>query len=117
MLSKLKEFFTEDDPNGRRMAPRVDARGEAVCLIDGQKYRLKNWSKIGVLVGPYNGGLIVKQRSRVTVMVKDEKFTIEFDADIVVTRVDDNGLAAKFFYLNPAYSKQIDEYMKYYGQR
>jgi len=118
MLKDLKKFFTESVPSGggqRRNAPRVDARGEAVAVIDGKRYRLKNWSTAGVLVGPYGGGLVAKQRSRLTMIVKDGNFNIEFDADVIITRVDDNGLAAKFFYLNPAYKKQIEDYLKYYG--
>ncbi|MBI3496473.1 MAG: hypothetical protein HY058_04130 [Proteobacteria bacterium] len=116
MLKDLKKFFTESvSSEPRRVAPRVDARGEAVAVIDSKRYRLKNWSTAGVLVGPYGGGLVAKQRSRLTMIVKDGNFNIEFDADVIVTRVDDNGLACKFFYLNPAYKKQIEDYLKYYG--
>ena len=63
MFKQIKNFFTEDAGVNRRKAPRVDARGEANVIIDGKSYRMKNWSTEGVLVGPYNGGLIAKQRS------------------------------------------------------
>ena len=92
MFKQIKNFFTEDAGVNRRKAPRVDARGEASVIIDGKSYRMKNWSTEGVLVGPYNGGLIAKQRSRVTIKLKDDKFNIDFDADVLVMRVNDDGL-------------------------
>jgi hypothetical protein len=114
MFKQIKNFFTEDSGTNRRKAPRVDARGEASVIIDGKTYRLKNWSTQGILVGPYNGGLIAKQRSRVTIKLKDDKFNIDFDADVLVMRVDDEGLACRFFLLHPGQKKQIQEYLDYY---
>jgi hypothetical protein len=119
MLKGLKGFFIEsvDKKAAAGAARRPPApRGEAVAIFDGNKrFPLKSWSTVGILIDPYHGDLVQKQRSRVTIQVKDQQFNIEFEADIVVTRIDKNGLAAQFFYLNPAYKKQIDDYLKYYG--
>jgi hypothetical protein len=114
MFKQIRNFFTEDAAMNRRKSPRVDARGEASVIVDGKSYRLKNWSTQGVLVGPYNGGLIPKQRSRITIKLKDDKFNIDFDVDVLVMRVDDDGLACRFFLLHPAQKKQIEEYLEYY---
>ncbi len=114
MFKQIKNFFTEDTGANRRKAPRVDARGEASVIIDSKSYRMKNWSTEGILVGPYNGGLIAKQRSRVTVKLKDDKFDIDFDVDVLVMRVNDDGLACRFFLLHPSHKKQIMEYLEYY---
>ncbi len=119
MLKGLKGFFTEPSAAKKPAAVArkpVVSRGEAVAIIDGNKrYTMKSWSTVGLLIDPYHGDLVQKQRSRVTIQVKDNQFNIEFDTDIVVTRIDKNGLAAQFFYLNPTYKKQIEEYLKYYG--
>ena len=116
MFKGIKGFFSEAAPKKESAARKPVNRGEAVAIVDGNKrYTLKSWNTIGILIDPYHGGLVPKQRSRVTIQVKDGQFNIEFDTDIVVTRIDKNGLAAQFFYLNPTYKKQIDEYLKYYG--
>ncbi|MBI1774274.1 MAG: hypothetical protein HYR63_02905 [Proteobacteria bacterium] len=117
MFKGLKGFFTESEGKKEPAARRpIVSRGEALGIIDGKRYPMKSWSTLGILLDPYHGDLVPKQRSRLTVSVKDNQFNIEFDADIIVTRVDKNGLAAQFFYLNPTYKKQIEDYLKYYGQ-
>src|SRR5438552_6154669 len=119
MLKGLKGFFSE--PVAKKESPKKDSgakkppvnRGEATAIFDGHKrFPLKSWSTVGILIDPFHGDLVPKQRSRVTIQVKDNQFNIEFDADIVVTRVDKNGLAAQFYFLNPAYKKQIHDYLK-----
>jgi hypothetical protein len=116
MLKGLKGFFSESV--AKEAAPRKPPvnRGEAVAIFDGHKrFTMKSWNTVGILVDPYVGDLVPKQRSRCTIQLKDNQFNIEFEADIVVTRVDKNGLAAQFYFLNPAYKKQIQDYLKYYG--
>jgi len=48
------------------------------------------------------------------VKLKDDKFDIDFDVDVLVMRVNDDGLACRFFLLHPSQKKQIVEYLEYY---
>ena len=52
--------------------------------------------------------------ANVIIKLKDDKFNIDFDADVLVMRVNDEGLACRFFLLHPSQKKQIQEYLDYY---
>ncbi|GAB4176877.1 MAG: hypothetical protein OHK0024_14410 [Thalassobaculales bacterium] len=118
MFGTLRKLLSgEPERPLRARAPRVAVAARSFVTIDRKPYPLKNWSLSGVLFGPYDGDLIVRQRFRMTVAVKDAVNDIEFDTDAVVVRRMGSDLAAQFFQLHPAYRARIEKYFSSYGQQ
>src|SRR5256885_9543126 len=115
VLDQVKRFFAPE-PSGanRRQAPRVDTPPECAIYFDGKSYPLKNWSTLGFLAGPYDGGLIAKQRCKLKVHVRQDSFDIAFDAEAIIVRKDAGGIAGRFIFLPPDKKRQIEAYFAFY---
>jgi hypothetical protein len=115
VLGQVKRFFGAQPAGAnRRQAPRVDTPPECAVFFDGKRYALKNWSTLGFLAGPYDGSLIVKQRCKLRVHVRQDQFDIEFDAEAIVVRKDAGGIAGRFIFLPPDKKRQIEAYFAHY---
>ena len=118
VLTQMKRFFAPE-PQGanRRQAPRIDTPPECSVFFDGKRYPLRNWSTLGFLAGPYDGSLIVKQRCKLKVHVRQEQFDIAFEAEAVIVRKDSGGIAGRFIFLPPDKKRQIESYFAFYLAR
>ncbi len=118
VLTQVKRFFAAEPAGAnRRQAPRVDTPPQCAVYFDGKAYPLKNWSALGFLAGPYDGGLIVRQRCKLTIHVRQDHFDIEFDAEAIIVRKDAGGLAGRFIFLPPDKKRQIEAYFAFYVRR
>jgi hypothetical protein len=78
--------------------------------IHGEGYNVVNWSRHGIMIGPYVGSLRVGDPFTfqfVMPMSDGEKFSFSVWTNVV--RVDGHGLAARYVDLNPRVSKMIDD--------
>lgn len=96
---------------GKREEDRIPI-GRAKIYIHGEMFNVINWSRHGVMIGPYSGSLRRGQPFTfrfVLPMSDDDDF--EFSAWAEVVRVDGAGLAARYTDLNDRVSAHIDEMM------
>ena len=122
MLSAVRDLFfsrnhdpvAANDSAEKRSAPRVPTPAECVVRIDSKTYPLRNWSTVGFLAGPYDGQARVKQRLKLSVRVRQDHFDIAFDAEAIVVRIDQTGIAGRFIFLPPDKQRQIEAYFAYY---
>src|SRR5258708_39825195 len=115
VLNQVMRFFAPAPAGAnRRQAPRIDTPPECAVFFDGQRYPLRNWSALGFLAGPYDGGLIAKQRCKLKVHVRQDHFDIAFDAEAVIVRVDAVAIAGRFIFLPPDKKRQIEAYFAHY---
>lgn len=81
--------------------------------INGESYNVINWSRHGILIGPYVGSLQVGDpfTFKFTMPMSDgENFEYTVWANTV--RVDGQGLAARYIDLNDRISGMIDEMLR-----
>ncbi len=84
--------------------------GRAKVFIHTEPYNVINWSRHGVMIGPYSGTLEAGTPFTfrfVLPMSDDDDF--EFSAWAEVIRVDGLGLAARYIDLNDEVSARIDK--------
>ena len=118
VLEQVKRFFAPEIAGAnRRQAPRVETPPECAVYFDGKRYPLKNWSTLGFLAGAYDGGLIVKQRCKLKVHVRQDAFDIAFECEAVIVRKDAGGIAGRFIFLPPDKKRQIEAYFAHYVRR
>ena len=116
VIDQVKRFFAPAATGAnRRQAPRIDTPPECAVFFDGQRYPLKNWSTLGFLAGPYDGGLIIKQRCKLKVHVRQGQFDIAFDAEAIIVRRDAAGIAGRFIFLPPEKKRQIEAYFAFFA--
>ena len=93
----------------RRQAERFDMPGHCFVVIEGNQYPLRNWSATGFLASPYDGDLTVDKTFSVGISVRQDNFDFIVDAEAVVVRRDDAGLAARIVSVSPERRRQIDD--------
>jgi hypothetical protein len=93
---------------GKRGEERLPV-GRAKVYIHGEMYNVINWSRHGVMVGPYSGALRAGQpfTFRFVLPMSDED-DFEFSAWAETVRVDGAGLAARYTDLNERVSENIE---------
>ncbi|MBI1775967.1 MAG: hypothetical protein HYR63_11530 [Proteobacteria bacterium] len=99
-----------------RQAPRVPTPPQCVVKIDSKIYPLRNWSTLGFLAGSYEGDLIVKQRIKLAIAVRQDHFNIAFDAEAVVVRIEGGEIAGRFIFLQPEKRREIEAYFVHYAR-
>lgn len=94
---------------GKRTEDRIPVGG-AMAYIHNEGYNVVNWSRHGIMIGPYVGSLRPGDPFTFQFampMSDGEKFTFSVWAEVV--RVDGHGLAARYVDLNDRVSKMIDD--------
>ncbi len=93
---------------GKRDEDRIPI-GRAKIYIHGEMFNVINWSRHGLMVGPYAGSLRPGQpfTFRFVLPMSDED-DFEFSAWAETVRVDGAGLAARYTDLNDRISESID---------
>ncbi len=83
--------------------------GHAKVYIHGEMFNVINWSRHGVMIGPYSGSLRAGQpfTFRFVLPMSDED-DFEFSAWAETVRVDGAGLAARYTDLNTRVSDNIE---------
>ncbi len=93
---------------GKRTEDRIPV-GRAKVYIHGEMFNVINWSRHGVMIGPYSGSLRAGQpfTFRFVLPMSDED-DFEFSAWAETVRVDGAGLAARYSDLNDRVSEHIE---------
>jgi hypothetical protein len=92
---------------GKRTEERIPVGG-AMAYIHNEGYNVINWSRHGIVIGPYVGSLRAGDPFTfqfVVPMSDGEKFSFSVWANVV--RVDGHGLAARYVDLNDRVSNMI----------
>lgn len=97
---------------GKRVEERIPV-GRAKVYIHGEMFNVINWSRHGVMIGPYSGSLRAGQpfTFRFALPMSDDE-DFEFSAWAEVVRVDGAGLAARYTDLNDRVSEGIDKMLE-----
>ena len=94
----------------RRRSPRMDMPAHCFVVIEGNQYPLRNWSATGFYASPYKGELTVDRTFNVGISVRHESFDFIVDAEAVVVRREEDGIAGKIVRVAPEFRRQIDEF-------
>ena len=97
---------------GKREEERIPVGG-AMALIHGESYTVINWSRHGIMIGPYVGAL--KSGDPFTFkfrMPMSDGENFEFTVWANVVRTDGKGLAARYVDLNDRVSRMIEEMLE-----
>ena len=104
----MEESLMAVSGRGKRAEDRIPI-GRAMIYIHGERFNVINWSRHGLMIGPYTGSLRTGQpfTFRFVLPMSDED-DFEFSAWAETVRVDGVGLAARYTDLNIRVSDHIE---------
>lgn len=116
-MSLKNLLYTATHSRDRRRHVRLRPKGDAYVRIDGRDYPLHDWSPDGLLIHPYRGGLIVNQKAKVEAVIRDIQAPdgmLRLNGIVLVTRIDDKGLAARWLMMPPNHKEKL---LRYYARK
>jgi hypothetical protein len=88
-------------------------KGDCYVRMDGADHGIRSWNSEGSLTTPYSGGLIAGQLARVTLVLRDfmdPDGDLRVDDQVVIERIDSQGLRARWWRLPSRKKIEIADY-------